>query len=87
MAETKTRMTFEEIMEGSPKAWAKVEALRKAIADAEGLGESQLVDSLRLNFNVACEESARIMVDTINLPSDQRRAVCASMEERRKAAA
>lgn len=76
--------TFEEISEERPRVSAKVDALRKAIADAEKLGDPRLVESLQMQFNTVCEESALIMVDTLKLPAEQRRAVCAAMENQRK---
>jgi hypothetical protein len=81
----KTR-TFEEIKEEGPKASARVEALRKAIADAEGLGDSSLVDSLKIQFNAMCDESASIMVDTFKLSFENHLEVIKAMEIQRKAA-
>jgi|HubBroStandDraft_1064217.scaffolds.fasta_scaffold162166_3 hypothetical protein len=86
MATTKSTMTLEQIMEARPRVAAKVEALRTAIADAKELGDSQLTESLAMKFNAACEESASIMIDMVNLSFEDHLEVIKAMENQRKAA-
>jgi hypothetical protein len=72
--------SLEEILEQEPKARARVEALRQAIKDADGLGNEQLSDGLQLQFKNAIDEHVSIFMEAIELPFDEYYSVVKAME-------
>jgi hypothetical protein len=76
-------MTFDEIKEQEPAAGARVEALRQAIKDAEGLDNHSLIAGLRSQFKAAIESHVAIFMEAINLPFEQYSEIVKAMEARR----
>jgi hypothetical protein len=73
-------MTFQQIKEQEPEARVRVEALRQAIKDAEGLDSHQLVAGLRSQFRTAVEVHVNIFTEAINLPFEQYSEIVGAMQ-------
>jgi hypothetical protein len=80
-------MTFDEIKEQEPEAGARVEALRQASKDAEGLENHSLIAGLKVQFKAAIESHVAIFMESMNLPIEQHLEIVKSMETRRIAGA